>query len=128
MEAHETHTTTRATAPKAGALARIGAVLLALVLAFVAAVAFVVMIDIGELTPCAEIGSDLSLLNDEGECFDGSDSEKTISLVLGWPGAFVAALAALLALAFAVRGRGGRPLLIAIVAGAVLLGLSLLIG
>lgn len=127
MEAHGTPTTP-ATAPRAGGLARIGAVLLALVLAFVAAVAFVVMIDIGELTPCSEIGSDLSLLNDEGECFDGSDSSKTISLVLGWPGAFVAALAALLAFAFAVRGRGGRPLLIAIVAGAVLLGLSLLIG
>ena len=127
MEAQETHATP-ATAPKAGALARIRTVLLALVLAFVAAVAFVVMIDIGELTPCSEIGSDLSLLNDDGECFDGSDSEKTISLVLGWPGAFAAALAALLALAFAIRGRGGRPLLIAIVAGAILLGLSLLIG
>ena len=127
MEAQETHATP-ATAPKAGALARIGTVLLALVLAFVAAVAFVVMIDIGELTPCSEIGSDLSLLNDDGECFDGSDSEKTISLVLGWPGAFAAALAALLALAFAIRGRGGRPLLIAIVAGAILLGLRLLIG
>jgi len=127
VEAQETHATP-ATAPKAGALARIRTVLLALVLAFVAAVAFVVMIDIGELTPCSEIGSDLSLLNDDGECFDGSDSEKTISLVLGWPGAFAAALAALLALAFAIRGRGGRPLLIAIVAGAILLGLSLLIG
>ena len=44
------------------------------------------MIDIGELTPCSEIGSDISLLNEDGECFDGSDSERTISLVLGWPG------------------------------------------
>ena len=127
MEAHETHTRP-ATAPRAGALVRIGAVLLALVLAFVAAVAVVVMIDIGDLTPCSEIGSDISLLNEDGECFDGSDSERTISLVLGWPGAIVVALAALLALAFAVRGRGGRPLLTAIIVGAVLLGLSLLIG
>jgi len=127
MEAHGTRTAP-ATAPKAGVGLRIGAVLLALVLAFITAVAVVVMIDIGELTPCADIGSDLSLLNDEGECFDGSSTSKTISLVLGWPGAIMAGIATLLALAFAVRGRGGRQLGIAIGVGAVLLGLSLIIG
>jgi hypothetical protein len=114
--------------PKAGAGMRILAVLLALVLAFVTAVAVMVMLDIGELTPCEDVGNDLSKLNDEGECFDGSSTTKLVSLVLGWPGTVLAGLATLLALGFAIRGYGGRRLITVIVAGAVLLGLALIIG
>jgi len=120
-------TATPAGPPKAGALARVGAVVLALVLAFITAVAVVVMLDIGELTPCDDV-TNISQLNDDNECFDGSSGAKTISLILGWPGAIIAGIATLLALGFAIRGYGGRQLVIAIVAGAVLLGLSLLIG
>lgn len=122
MEAGTTHAT-----PKAGGIARVVAVILALVLAFITAVAVIVVVDIGELTPCQDVTSPAQL-NDEGECYDGSDGEKTIAQVLGWPGAALAALAALMALAFAVRGRGGRPLLIVIAVAVVLLGLTLIIG
>ena len=108
-------------------MARVGAVILALVLAFITAVAVVVMLDIGELTPCDDVSS-LSQLNDDGECFDGSSGSKTIALILGWPGTVLAGIAALMALAFAIRGYGGRPLVLVIVAAAVLLGLSLIIG
>lgn len=124
MEASEAN----ANPPKAGALARVGAVVAALVLAFLAAVAIVAMLDITDLTPCGDVGSDLSKLNDEGECFDGSSGKKTIALILGWPGAALAALSVLLMLAFAIRGRGGRTAGLTIVAGAVLFGLAILIG
>jgi hypothetical protein len=120
-------TATPAGPPKAGALARVGAVVLFLVLAFITAVAVVVMLDIGELTPCDDV-TNISQLNADGECFDGSSTSKTISLILGWPGSILAGIAALLALGFAIRGRGGRQLVMVIVAGAVLLGLSLIIG
>jgi hypothetical protein len=117
------------TAPrKAGAGMRILAVLLAVGLAFVTAVAVIVVLDIGDLTPCQDVGNDISKLNADGECFDGSATAKTISLVLGWPGAILAGLATLLALGFAIRGYGGRRLIAVIVAAAVLLGLALLIG
>jgi hypothetical protein len=121
-------TATPAGPPKAGALARIGAVILALVLAFITAVAVIVMIDIGELTPCEDVTNPLTQLNDEGECFDGSSTSKTISLIVGWPGTILAGLAALMALGFAIRGTGGRQLVMVIIAAAVLLGLSLVIG
>ena len=42
------------------------------------------------------------------ECFDGSSTKKTISLILGWPSGVLAGLAALLALYFAATGRRGR--------------------
>jgi len=108
-------------------MARVGAVVLALVLAFITAVAVIVMLDIGELTPCDDV-TNITQLNDDGECFDGSSTSKTISLILGWPGTLLAGLATLMALGFAIRGTGGRPLVMVIIAGAVLLGLSLLIG
>ena len=123
----ETHVET--TAPrKAGAGLRILAVVLALALAFVTAVAVIVMLDIGELTPCEDVGNDITKLNDEGECFDGSSTTKLISMVLGWPGTILAGLATLLALGFAARGYGGRRLITVIVAAAVLLGLALIVG
>ena len=129
METREETHVVETTAPrKAGAGMRILAVILALALAFVTAVAVIVVLDIGELTPCEDVGNDITLLNDEGECFDGSSTAKTISLVLGWPGAILAGVATLLALGFALRGYGGRRLITVIVAAAVLLGLALLIG
>ena len=114
--------------PKAGAGLRVLAVILALVLAFITAVAVIVMLDIGELTACDDVGNDLSKLNEDGECFDGSSTTKLIALIFGWPGTLLAGVSTLLALSFAARGRGGRQLVQAIVVGAVLLGLSLIIG
>lgn len=113
---------------KAGALARVGAVILAIVLAFVAAVMIIAMLDISDTDTCADVVAGIGEFNDDGKCYDGSDSTKTISVVLGLAGGAFAALAMLLALAFAARGRGGRPLLGAIVIGAILIALSLIIG
>ncbi len=112
---------------KAGAGARLGVAVLALVLAFCAAVAVVAMADISSLTPCDDVTS-LSQLNSEGECFDGSSAKKVISLIFGWPGAILAVISVLLAIAFVIRGRGGRILAISIGGAVVLFGLSILIG
>lgn len=127
MEPHETNET-HASTPKAGVLLRIGAVLLALVLAFITAVGVLVMIDIGDTATCEDVLAGKADFNSDNECYDGSSSTKTIALVLGWPGSIFAGLAALLALGFAIRGRGGRQLVGAIAIAAVLLGLSLIIG
>lgn len=113
--------------PRAGIGLRLLAILAALILAFLAAVAIVAMSEIGELTPCGEVES-AAQLNDKGECFDGGSTKKTISLVLGWPGAVLAALSVLLMLAFAVRGRGGRMAVGCVFAAAMLFGLSILVG
>ncbi len=107
---------------------RILAVLAALVLAFLAAVAVIAMLDITDLNPCMDANKDPSLLNDQGECFDGSSTRKTLSLILGWPGAVLAVLSVPLMLAFAIRGRGGRSAIGVVVLGAVLFGLAILIG
>jgi len=107
---------------------RILAVLLALVLAFIAAVAIMVMADIGGTATCEDVFAGKADFNDDNECYDGSSTTKLIALVLGWPGAILAAVSVLLALGFAIRGYGGRTLLQVIIAAAVLLGLSLIIG
>ena len=119
---------TRSEPAKAGAGARILALVGAVILLFLAAVAVIAMVDIGDLTPCEDVGTDISLLNEDGECFDGSSAKKTISLVLGWPGAILACVSVLLALGFAIRGRGGRLLIKVVAAAAVLFGLSILVG
>ena len=117
---------------RAGALARIGAVLLALVLAFGCAVMVLVMLDIGDSPRCDDQQALLEEQQSTGavqiECFDGGEVEKIGSLVLGWPGAVLAGLAALLALAFAARGRGGRTLVTVTSVAIVLSGLSILVG
>lgn len=57
-----------------------------------------------------------------------SSTRQTLTLIVGWPGAALAVASVLLALAFVVRGRGGRLAIGAILAGAVLFGLSILVG
>ena len=113
-------TTTTADRPKAGAGPRVLAVIAALGLAFAAAVAVLVMIEVSEWKPCADVVV--------GECFDGSSLERLLYLVFGWPGAVLLALSVILAFGFAVIGRGGRRLVAVAVAGAVLFGLAVLIG
>ncbi len=113
---------------RAGALARIGGIMAALILVFLTAVAIIAMLDVTDLTPCGDVGSDLSKLNDQGECFDGSGGKKTITLALGWPGAVLAGLSVVLMLAFAIRGRGIRAAVLTIAAAAALFGLGILIG
>lgn len=113
MEASETRA-----AHKAGALRRVGAVVLAIVLAFVAAVAIVAMINVSDSGVCEDKAF--------GECYDFSGSVEPIVLGFGWIGGILAGIAALLALGFAIRGRGGRPLLAAIGLSAAALAVSII--
>jgi hypothetical protein len=107
-------------------------ILIALVLAFGAAVMIAVAIDIGDTSTCDDFFDDVAsgqvVPDFDDECFDGSSAQKAISVVLAWGSGIVGALAVVIALMFAVTGtRGG---LLARVAGAaVALGvLSIVIG
>jgi hypothetical protein len=107
---------------------RVLGIVLALALAFACAVMVVAMADIGETPTCDDVLSGEAALPADGECFDGSSTQKTISLILGWPSGVVAGIAALLALFFAATGRQGRLVLQLTGAAVVLGGLSILIG
>jgi len=109
---------------KAGAGARIGAVVLALVMAIICAVAIVVMADVGDKGVCSEV--DLTTVTGAYECYDFSESVKPIVLVAGWIGAVLAGVAALMALVFTIRGRGGRALVLTTAAAGVFLLISIL--
>jgi hypothetical protein len=103
-------------------------VVLALALAFAAAVMIIAMADIGDTPTCDDVLSGKAALPSDNECFDGSSTQKTISLVLGWPSGVLAGIAALFALYFAATGRRGRELLqlvaVAIVLGALSIGIG----
>jgi hypothetical protein len=121
---------------------RLLGVLLALALAFACAVMAVAMADIGGTEVCTELQDSGERLEPGEECFgeatvtfdgqivdaSGSTAQKTISLILGWPSAVLAGIAALLALYFAATGRQGRLVLQLTGAAIVLGGLSILIG
>ncbi len=103
-------------------------VILALALAFAAAVMVIAMADIGSTPTCDDILSGKEPLPSDGECFDGSSGQKTASLVLGWPSGILAGIAGLLAFYFAATGRSGR-LLMQLTGAAIALGAaSILIG
>jgi hypothetical protein len=106
-------------------------ILLALALAFAAAVMIVAMIDIGDTPTCddrAGVAEEIAEEGPDAECFEGSSGQKTASLVLGWPSGVVAAFGALFALYFAATGRGGRTLLtivgVAVALGALSIGIG----
>ncbi len=112
--------TTTATDEKAGAGLRIGAVVLALALAIVCAVGIAVMTDVSDTGICADAAPG-------AECYDFSDSAKPFVLGFGWAGSIVAGLTALAALAFSIRGRSGRPVLIGTGLAVVLLAISVIV-
>ena len=103
-------------------------VILALALAFACAVMIVAMVEIGDTPTCDDILSGAAALPSDGECFDGSSGQKTVSLVLGFPSGVLAGIGALAALFFAATGRSGRLLLQLTGAAIVLGGLSILVG
>jgi hypothetical protein len=88
----------------------------------------IAMADIGETPTCDDVLSGEAVLPEDNECFDGSSTQKTISLILGWPSGVLAGIAALLALFFAATGRQGRLVIQLTGAAVVLGGLSILIG
>jgi hypothetical protein len=103
-------------------------VVLALALAFACAVMVIAMADIGDTPTCDDVLAGKAALPSDNECFDGSSTQKTISLILGWPSGILAGIAALFALYFAATGRRGRTLLqlvaVAIVLGALSIGIG----
>ena len=116
------------TEERGGAGWRVLAVILALALAFACAVMVVAMVDIGDTPTCDDVLSGEVAVPSDGECFDGSSTQKTISLILGWPSAVLAGIAALVALFFTFTGRQGR-LVLQLTGAAIVLGaLSILIG
>ncbi len=118
----------QATSEKAGGGMRTLGVVLVLVLAFAAAVMFVVGADISDTRTCDEARENPSATLFLEECFDGSSAQKSISVPLAFASGAVGALAALLALAFVVTGRRGQ-LALRVAAAAIALGaLSIGIG
>jgi hypothetical protein len=107
----------------AGVGLRIGAGVLALVLALVAFAAVATMIDVGDKGVCADISGQG---NGIYECYDFSSSVKPIVVGAGWIGAVLAGVATILALGFAIRGRGGRIFLLTTAAAAIFLAISIL--
>ena len=108
------------------------ALLIALVLAFGAAVMILVAIDIGDTATCDDFFEDVAsgqvVPELDDECFDGSSAQKAVSVVLAWASGIVGALAVLVALMFAFTGNRG-PLLVRLAGAAVVLGvLSIVIG
>jgi hypothetical protein len=103
-------------------------VLLALALAFACAVMVIAMADIGDTPTCDDVLSGKAALPSDNECFDGSSTQKTITLVLGWPSGVLAGIAALFALYFAATGRRGRTMLQVVAVAVVLGALSIGIG
>ncbi len=110
---------------KAGAGLRVGAVVGAFVLAIVCAVAVAVMVDVNDTLLCDEVGTAQQRIGGY-ECYDFSSSVKPIVVGAGWIGAVLAGVAALLALAFAIRGRGGRILVLVTAVAGVFLAISVL--
>jgi hypothetical protein len=111
---------------------RLLGVVLALALAFACAVMVIAMLDIGDTPRCDDPAALEEERQESGdlviECFEGSEAQKVISLVLGWPSGILAGIAALVALLFAATGRHGQLLLRLTGTAIVLGGLSILIG
>src|SRR5688572_4390360 len=103
-------TTGSASEDRAGGSWRVLGLVLALALASASAVMVAAMLDIGSTPTCEDVLSGAEPLPADDECFDGSSSQKVVSLVLGWPSGVLAGIAALLALSFAFSGRRGRQL------------------
>ena len=120
-----------ASPPKAGGGWRALAVLLAIILAFGAAVIIAVMVDLGSQPRCddtAALVKKAATTSGKVTCFDVSSTQRVITLGLGWIGGVLGGLAALLALAFAITGRRGRLLVQVTAAAIIFSGLSILIG
>ncbi len=103
------------------------AALLFVVLAFGCAVMVVSMADISRTPTCHDVQFKGAAPHD-GQCFSGSSLQRTVSLALGFPSGVIAAVAAVLAVLFAITGRRAR-LTMALAAVAIVLGtLSIVIG
>jgi hypothetical protein len=118
--------------PKAGGGMRALAVVLALVLAFGAAVMIAAMVDINDTPRCDDRAALIAKARENPgqkiDCFDGGSAKKAVVLALGFLGGAIGAIAAIVALLFTITGRRGRLLLQLTALAIALSGLSILIG
>lgn len=105
---------------------RVGAAVLALALAIICAVGIAVMVDVSDTGTCDDV-ADAQRVIGGYECYDFSSSVKPIVLGAGWIGSVLAGIAAFLALAFTIRGRGGRILLATTGVAAFFLAISIIV-
>jgi hypothetical protein len=101
-------------------------VVLALVLAFGAAVMIIAAGDINDTAPCDDPAAVLA--SGEDECFDGSDTKQSITVGLMYAGGVLAALSVLAGLALAITGRRGRLFAQIAIAAVAISALGILIG
>jgi hypothetical protein len=112
---------------KAGVLMRVLAVLLALVVAFGAAVMIIAATEVNDTPTADEVTSGEEQLPSDGEVFDGSEGKRTAVVALFYASGAVAAIAFLLGLAFAITGRRGRWFIYAVILAIPLAGVALII-
>lgn len=103
---------------KASPLWRVLAVVLALVLAFGAAVMIVLALNPDDTPRCEQV-----LV---GECYDITETQQLVQNIFAIPAGVIGAVAALLALYFAATGRQGK-LLVRLTVAAVVLALGAVI-
>ena len=84
--------------------------------------------DIAGTTLCRDVTAQFVQQHPNGSCFDGSQLQKVLSVGFGYASGAVGAIAALLAIAFAITGRRGRLVAVLAVAAVVLAGISILVG
>lgn len=113
--------------PKSNGALRALAVVLALVLALGAAIMIIAMADISGTPTCEDVLAERAEPKD-GECYDGSSTQKTIAVILGFAGGGVGAIGVLAALAFTFTGRRGRLVLVVTGSAVVLSGIGIGIG
>jgi hypothetical protein len=102
--------------------------LLSLILAFGAAVMIALSFELAEGPRCEQVRAGEEPPDEEGECLDASKAAQAVSTVLTFASGVAGAIAFLLGIYFAFRGRAGRAVAIAAVAAIVLGGLGILIG
>jgi hypothetical protein len=105
----------------AGAGSRVLVGLLALLLAFAAAVMIAVSLDLAEGPRCEQVLAGEEPPDESGECLDASKTAQTISVIFTFASGLAAAVAFLFAGYFVFRGRGGTVIAIA-TALAIVLG------
>jgi hypothetical protein len=103
------------------------AVLMALVLAFGAAVMIVASSEIADTPTEEQVVSGEEPLPADGKVYDGSESNRTISTGFGYASGVVGGIGALIGIAFAITGTRGRLFAQVAIAAVVLAAVALLI-
>lgn len=103
------------------------AVLVFLLLLLGAAIMIIAAADISGTPTCDDVDAGLASPSD-GECFDGSSLQKTLSVGFGFLAGGIGAISALLAIAFTFTGRRGMLVAIGSIATIVCAGISIGVG